>query len=355
MPDSFATAHREVLPTLPAAYVRDFLQGLAVSPQALQGLLHLSNISPTHLAQLHGRITAHQFSDLFRNLVVLLDDEMVGLYGRPSRSGTLKVLCLLMLSAPTLYVALRRWFQYSHVIDHGSVCSLWRDGGIARFRIVTLPRLSRNVRAMQEIHLKAVHGLSSWLIGKRIELRSVDFNFAAPEYATDSLFAFSGPVRYSQQFTEMTFAERYLDCAVKQRSMLELRELLVRAPLDWLFIPPSTGNTAHRVRDVLQANLHDDFDITRTAAILNISTRTLVRRLRNQSTSFQDVKDALRREIAVAKLTRSQESLTSIAADLGFSGVPAFHRAFRRWTNCTPGDYREARESSTAKTSPSPE
>ena len=73
---------------------------------------------------------------------------------------------------------------------------------------------------------------------------------------------------------------------------------------------------------------------------------------------FQDIKDALRRDVAIERLTRGSEPLISIASDLGFSTVAAFHRAFRRWTGGTPGDYREggeamergsAREARTAK------
>ena len=76
------------------------------------------------------------------------------------------------------------------------------------------------------------------------------------------------------------------------------------------------------------------------ARALKMTARTLNRRLKEEGTSFQDIKDALRRDIAILALQQGATSIEQIAYDTGFSAPANFHRAFRKWTNRTPGSYR---------------
>ncbi|NEP18534.1 MAG: helix-turn-helix transcriptional regulator, partial [Leptolyngbya sp. SIO4C1] len=76
------------------------------------------------------------------------------------------------------------------------------------------------------------------------------------------------------------------------------------------------------------------------AAKLGYSSRTLQRKLQQAGTSFQQVLDDIRRELAFQYLQETQLTASEIAFLLGFSENSAFTRAFRRWTAITPGDYR---------------
>lgn len=331
----------EQRPTLPISYVLSFLHGLPLDADTLQRMLRQATISPALLARPAGRVTEEQFSQLFRSVALELDDEMPGLYARPLRCGTLKMLSILMLDAPTLHTALRRWAQFNHVLDDGSQFTVRRDERHAWVRVDAYPARSRSARLVQELHLKLVHGMCSWVIGSRIELARIDFSFARPDDAADYLFMFPGPVHFDQPHTAMAFDLKYLDRPVRPHSKLELRRFLMRAPLDWLFVPVGQSSTTQRVRTFLEANLGLDSDIAHVAAAFGLSARTLVRHLRAEGMKFQDIKDALRRDISISRLTRSTEPLIAIAADLGFSSVAAFHRAFRSWTGGTPGEYRD--------------
>ncbi len=76
------------------------------------------------------------------------------------------------------------------------------------------------------------------------------------------------------------------------------------------------------------------------AARLAVSPATLRRRLQAEGTSYQRLKDAVRRDAAISALAAGREPIAALAARLGFSEDTAFHRAFRRWTGTTPGAYR---------------
>jgi AraC-like DNA-binding protein len=78
------------------------------------------------------------------------------------------------------------------------------------------------------------------------------------------------------------------------------------------------------------------------AARLAMSRRTLHRRLRDDGTSFRDLLEEARRELAEVCLRDRDRSLSEIASLLGFSEQSAFHRAFKRWTGKTPLSYRRS-------------
>ncbi len=69
---------------------------------------------------------------------------------------------------------------------------------------------------------------------------------------------------------------------------------------------------------------------------LGIGSRTLQRRLRDQSLTFRGVVDDVRRDCAIAQLAHPDTSVAEIAFALGFSTPSAFHHAFRRWTGHSP-------------------
>jgi DNA-binding GntR family transcriptional regulator/AraC-like DNA-binding protein len=69
---------------------------------------------------------------------------------------------------------------------------------------------------------------------------------------------------------------------------------------------------------------------------LGMSKRTLTRQLSVEGTTFQALKDDIRREQAVEMIRNSTEPIAQIAHDLGFSDASSFYRAFRNWTGTTP-------------------
>jgi AraC-like DNA-binding protein len=62
--------------------------------------------------------------------------------------------------------------------------------------------------------------------------------------------------------------------------------------------------------------------------------------LRDENTTFQDLLDSVRHELALVHVSKHAASIDEIAWLLGFSNGSAFHRAFKRWTGVTPGEFR---------------
>src|SRR5690349_19445385 len=68
------------------------------------------------LDQPDARLTRQQFVALYRIVAATLDDEMLGLWSRPARTGTLKYLMLSLLDAPTVLVALNRFVRFWNLL-----------------------------------------------------------------------------------------------------------------------------------------------------------------------------------------------------------------------------------------------
>jgi AraC-like DNA-binding protein len=71
-----------------------------------------------------------------------------------------------------------------------------------------------------------------------------------------------------------------------------------------------------------------------------LSERTLQRRLQEEATSFNELVDDTRRELADQYLRDSQLTLAQVAYLLGFADQSTFFRACKRWFGTSPGEYR---------------
>jgi AraC-like DNA-binding protein len=121
--------------------------------------------------------------------------------------------------------------------------------------------------------------------------------------------------------------------------------------LDWpnlaeLSIEPDRGAsrfpTQIYIRELLKEHLgKEDLDLDRFGKMCGMQPRSFQRYLAGQGTSFRELKDDVRRSLAIELLSGNHETMTDVAAKLGFSSISALDRAFRRWTGETPGTYRK--------------
>jgi len=107
---------------------------------------------------------------------------------------------------------------------------------------------------------------------------------------------------------------------------------------------PDTIRWADRVRRFVLGQLErGEPSPAEVARSLALSERTLQRRLGEEGTSFLQIVDQCRRELALRYVGDASLSFGEIAFLLGYSEQSAFHRAFRRWTGRTPAETRHQR------------
>lgn len=105
---------------------------------------------------------------------------------------------------------------------------------------------------------------------------------------------------------------------------------------------PDVYGVPGRVVDVLQKRIgHAPLSIDNIAQDLNLSKRTLQRRLQQQCISFAQLRDQVRYHHAVTHLVENSQSIDSISAILDFSDRTSFTNAFKRWTGLSPSAFRK--------------
>lgn len=103
----------------------------------------------------------------------------------------------------------------------------------------------------------------------------------------------------------------------------------------------SRSGLAGRVRDLVVAQLRPPPSLTDVATTLNMSPRTLRRRLANEDTTLRQLVDEVRAALAAELVTGGRLTIAEIARRLGYVEVSSFSQAFRRWYGVSPRAFRD--------------
>ena len=332
-------SRKDRLTTVPMSFVVSLLSGTSLDAEAQAEVLSRAGIAPALVDAETARVTSDQFANLYQLLARQLDDELPGMFSRPVRAGAFKFLCLSLMDAPNLQTALFRLTRFLHLLIDDYAIELSRQGEL--FRMALKPQDAKVQRDTfgQEILFKLIHGVASWLTGHRISLARVDCSYPRPPHASEYRFLFPGPVHFEQEISALYFDAPQLAAPIRQ-DRKSLARFLAKAPGDWLFVAFENQPTSQLVREYLRPHLHRTVAAPETAGALHLSLRTLTRRLNREGTSFQTLKDELRRDLAIELLTKTHTAIGLIGQKVGFQDFNTFYRAFRQWTGSTPGAYR---------------
>jgi AraC-like DNA-binding protein len=149
---------------------------------------------------------------------------------------------------------------------------------------------------------------------------------------------FPAPWRFGAPASALWFEASWLKLP-PCRDQAALRDFL-NDGLMYVLLPRRDGEISGRVRAYLERTRPAWPDLDAVARAMNMSDSSLQRHLSNEGTSFQAIKDGLRRDVAIFRLNTSEVPLGRLAAELGFSESSSFQRAFKGWTGCSPGVYR---------------
>lgn len=325
--------------TIAIHYVTAALRGALRAGHDVTGVLVAAGIGPALLADERARVTAEQYTRLIQALWDELDDEFMGFGPRPSKRGTFPTMCLLAVHCTDLASALRRGLAFYDLFDVRPTTALVEDAGEVRFEL-DMAGFDDPDRFLTESLLVLWHRFSSWLIGRRIPLRGVEFTYPEPSHGTEYHLIFGCPLHFDAPVTALHFDARFLGMPVVQDEAA-LRRYLRGSPAELLSRRDYGADSASQVRRILGSGIGGVLPAMESvAARLGVSAPTVRRKLAAEGTSFREVREQLLRDQAVASLVRGGESVEELALRLGFSEASAFHRAFKRWTGRSPGAYR---------------
>jgi AraC-like DNA-binding protein len=199
--------------------------------------------------------------------------------------------------------------------------ALWLPRQAAEFALAVMVRLFRSA-------------------ARSLPLSQVTLRYPPPRDETQHRALFACPIRYGQPVDAIELPLEALSIPMRAPDV-RLRALVEDHGANLLAqIEAAETSASVRVRQLVAPRLSQGPpEIEAAARALGTSRRTLQRQLAREGTSYREVVDTLRDELARAWLT-SGLSPGEVAFLLGFSEVSAFHRAFCRWTGSPPGAWR---------------
>lgn len=303
-------------------------------------LLHEAGIPPALLDDPSSRLLPVQFANLMRALWRLSGDEFMGFTEQRSRVGTFPLMMHAALNAETLGEALRHGCHFYRVLTDEITLSLREQGDSARF-VLRLRRPDLDTgHVLSETILLCWYRFACWLINRRILLSETTFDYATPAHVAEYHQLYPCPHHFGHTETSLVFDARLLSLPIT-RSRDELKALIRELPLGFFIKPVFQGSFGHRVRSrLLQGEGGELPALDAVAADFFMTGRTLRRKLLDEGTSFQEIKDGLRRDQAMTLLRQTVLPIQTVAQQVGFREATVFIKAFRLWTGMTPGDYR---------------
>lgn len=284
------------------------------------------------------RVSTQSYALLMKSVAQALDDEFFGRDSHRMKQGSFAMLCHAVLGCRTLRRALARAARFYNLLLDDTAVTVAEADGLLRLEV----RSARPADLFaHENLLLFLHRLACWLVNRRIPVASLGFAFPKPARAAEYPLVFGVEALFDRRCSAIGIDARY-GALPLVRDEAALKEFLALAPEN-LFVRyrPSHG-TAHLVRRHLSAmKLVDWPDFAGLARSLGMSASTLHRRLAEEDSNFQMIKDQIRRERAQSLLRQGSLSVMAIAEELGFAEPSAFHRAFRKWTGRAPGQFRK--------------
>ena len=323
----------------PITFVRAIVAAYVARGMDPAQALHAAQIEPKLLRKSSARITATQMEVVSGAAMQELDDEGLGWFSRRLPWGSYGMLVRASLTAPNLGVALQRWGRHHGLLTQDIDVQVRVQDGVAQLQLHEAHDLGTYREFCVVSVLRNALGVACWLTDSRIPLLRTTLQFAAPVHRASYRVLFDGPTEFGAPTHSLQFDVGYLSLPVR-RDEAALQRMLQRALL--LTVRPYRRDRllVEKVRHTLAQHPEHSRNAEDLAVWLNLSTRTLHRQLKEEGASLQQLKDAVRRDLAIDLLHRSQRPLKQIAQAAGFQNEKSFIRAFKGWTGQTPDEVR---------------
>ena len=297
---------------------------------------------PTH-------VSAKEYNLLYQGITWLLQDECFGLSLKGKvPSGTFRMMCLCIIHCRNLEDAVERANEFTRfcrnlsglpVLQHTPLMFADDDSVMNVLPAIdSLDSTPSIVSIAASMHMW--RKFCAWLIGKPLPLIEVQFTHAQPDKVEILEEVFNCPVVFNAPVNGFRYQQAILKSPVIHNEG-SLNDFLKQAPYQLSVSHFDESSIQTRIQAIVGNDFSKDFPtIEQVSEQLNMSIRTLRRRLKDEDTNYQRFKDQIRMEAAKTYLKRPGLKINAVAALMGFDEPSAFHRAFKKWTKQTPGEYR---------------
>ncbi|MBL4868345.1 MAG: AraC family transcriptional regulator [Pseudomonadales bacterium] len=330
----------EPLNSVPVKRAIQLLEGAKRSGVKVEELLEEVGIDPASAYDPDARVDKNKFIHLMLTIMRRTEDEFMGFgFGRKSKPGTFSMMAHAVINCSTLEKAIRRSLKFYELFDHRGRAELELTDTDAIFSVPFTEDSEIGPYLVEAIIFLSIRFMS-WLVGQQIVPRQITVEF--PEQDDDEEYKelFSCPVLFNQSANQIVFDRKYFEMPLVQNP-LSLSRFLKSSLAELMEGNIQNASLNAQIRNIISKEFGNNFpDFSIICGKLNMTPQTLRRRLKEESTSYQTIKDSIRKDASIFYLSKHELSIDEIALLMGFSEASSFHRAFKKWTGKTPSVYR---------------
>jgi len=327
-------------PTVLCSWTKVLVLALRDNGCDIESLMTQAGLSEVQLSYPDARLPLLNNTRLWQLAVQALDDETLGLWVPCySNQTTFHALGYAFMASQTLLEALQRVTRFNAMVSDAAEVELVCDADTVgmSWRSVA-PAMGPSDEAMEAI-LALILRSCRKIKGREFAPLSVTLMRVACRNEQPFRDFFAAPVTFGASEYRMSFDRETLEQQLEwgNDGLARSNDRVVEDYLKRLEL----GSTATRLRNLLVRELpsgaqaHDNY-----ARLMGMSGRSLQRKLNAEGSSFNQILNETRCELACSYLNQTpRQSLTEIAFLLGFSDTSSFSRAFHRWTGMAPGAY----------------
>ena len=300
-----------------------------------------AGIDPALISNPSARINVEHMDKVWEQAVKLIDDPTFGVkmvqYWHPSMMGALGYAWLVSSS---LRKAMHRIDRYIHTVSEGLETKLEDTPAGLRLSFYIVDSIKIQPQQHTLIIAVIMH-MCRFNFGDELVATDVRLARPEPEDKKDILDFFRTDVHFDSEVDSITIARADADSdlvsANKQIALMH-DEMLMR-----YLVEIKKGDIVQQVQSIILDNLPDGQVTDRlVASELNLSERSMQRRLKEHQTTFRFLLDGVREMVAKQYIENPMNRMSDIAFLLGFSEQSAFSRAFKKWTGKSPVEYRNS-------------
>ena len=328
-----------------SSYARILFRHLRLSEKNCQAYFKGTNVSYEQLMTLDGTIPRDDLTQIYRNALAISDREDLGLsVGTQLHLSAHGPLGVATFSGPDLRTGLVLLARFSQTrTDFFNITISEHPQGMKVSFAETFDLDDLRVFVTESV-LIGLFSAINFFVGVGQFNGQVRFAYPKPTYWHNYHDHFGDNIEFDQPETEVIVPEEILSIpspaaepALHEESVAICERQLRAIKADDAGNPVST--TEEKVSTLISENPGRIWTLSEVAAKLNVSPRTLIRKLESEGTKFQRVRDELAKKQVAHYLTDASLSVESIGYLLGFSDVSSFRRSFKRWFGETPSQY----------------
>ncbi len=326
--------------TTSASWAMGIVKALELEGLDCAGLFAQLGLDFQALDDPDARFTQDSMTRLWTLAVEVSGNPAIGLnMARVVRPASFHVVGYALMSSRTLAEGFERLVRYQRIIAESADLSFkLLPEGYGLILTVHGDHIPPT-RQSAEASLACALSLCGWLTGRTLQPRKVLIQGSEPLDLTPYRQAFHAPLVFNADYDALIFerADMEVPLPTANEAMAALHDRFAGEYLTRF----AESRVTHQARQVLCRLLpQGEPKREAVAQALHLSQRTLQRRLQDEGTSFQALLDDTRRELAEQYLAQPRMTLLEAAYLLGFADPSNFFRAFRRWFDTTPGEYR---------------